>query len=76
MVEVLAQPEAANVPQDSAQRAHDVLDRVLAARLRPTARARISRLTGALTITVAADLAERLRSLPPPVDAHGQALTG
>ncbi|WND32807.1 Twin-arginine translocation pathway signal (plasmid) [Streptomyces sp. BB1-1-1] len=75
---VLAQAETSGTARDAAQRAHDVLDRVPAARLRSTARARLSRLTGMLTSHTGADasaLAERLRTLPPPIDAHGQALT-
>lgn len=76
---VLAQGEVPDAPQDAAQRAHDVLERVPPARLRSTARARLAKLTGALAERggPAADgLAERLRTLPPPIDAHGQALTG
>lgn len=76
---VLAQGEVPDAPQDAAQRAHDVLERVPPARLRSTARARLAKLTGALAERggPAADgLAERLRALPPPIDAHGQALTG
>jgi hypothetical protein len=75
---VLGQAETSSTARDAAQRAHDVLDRVPAARLRSTARARLSRLTGMLTSHTGADasaLAERLRTLPPPIDAHGQALT-
>ncbi|GAA4887255.1 Twin-arginine translocation pathway signal [Streptomyces coeruleoprunus] len=76
---VLAQAEAPNAPHDAAQRAHDVLDRIPAARLRSTARSRLSRLTRVLVDrggTGASDLAERMRVLPPPIDIHGQALTG
>ncbi|MFF8531661.1 Twin-arginine translocation pathway signal [Streptomyces sp. SAS_267] len=75
---VLAQGEASDAPHDAVQRAHDVLDRVPAARLRSTARTRLSHLTGMLAGHASADastLAERLRTLPPPIDAHGQALT-
>lgn len=72
---MLAQAEVPNAPQDAAQRAHDVLDRVSADRLRSTARTRLSRLSGMLADrngTAANDLTERLRTLPPPTDAHGQ----
>ncbi|WP_369386325.1 hypothetical protein AB5J72_00930 [Streptomyces sp. CG1] len=75
---VLAQAEAAHTPQDAALRAHHVLDHVPAARLRSTARARLSHLAEALPDhdgAVRADLAERLGTLPAPIDAHGQALT-
>ncbi|MFG2960794.1 Twin-arginine translocation pathway signal [Streptomyces sp. NPDC048291] len=76
---VLAQAEASGTARDAAQRAHDVLDRVPAARLRSTARARLSRLANMLTSHAAADasaLTERLRTLPAPIDAHGRPLTG
>ncbi|MFE2035924.1 Twin-arginine translocation pathway signal [Streptomyces scopuliridis] len=77
---VLAQAEATDHPEDAAQRGHDVLDRVPPARLRSTARVRLSRLDALLRDQHyggrAADLTERLRILPQPVDVHGQALTG
>lgn len=71
---VLAQSEAAEQPQDAAQRAHHVLDHVPAARLRSTARARLKTLTAALPATHRTDLIERLRSLPAAIDHHGHAL--
>ncbi|EPH45352.1 hypothetical protein STRAU_1617 [Streptomyces aurantiacus JA 4570] len=74
----LAQAESTSAPQDAVQRAHDVLDRVPATRLRSTARTRLWHLNGMLTGVggpVAGDLMERLRMLPASIDAHGQALT-
>lgn len=76
---VLAQAESFDTPWDAAQRAHDVLDRVPATRLRSPTRTRLSRLTGLLAGHATAEVgsvAERLRTLPPSIDAHGQALTG
>ncbi|MFH9968554.1 Twin-arginine translocation pathway signal [Streptomyces mirabilis] len=73
---VLAQAEASDQPSDAAQRALDVLDRVPPSRLRATARTRLERLNGLLAARPAeyvADLRERLRALPPPVDASGAA---
>lgn len=73
---VLAQAEASTAPQDAAQRAHHVLDTVPAARLRATARSRLAALNDRLTgqqHASAGDLTERLRTLPAPIDAHGQA---
>ncbi|MFE9647479.1 hypothetical protein ACFYO0_25850 [Streptomyces sp. NPDC006365] len=73
---VLAQAEASETPSDAAQRALDVLDRVPPSRLRATARTRLGRLEGLLATRPAeyvADLRERLRTLPPPVDASGAA---
>ncbi|MCX4598392.1 Twin-arginine translocation pathway signal [Streptomyces sp. NBC_01549] len=73
---VLAQAEASETPSDAAQRALDVLDRVPPSRLRATARTRLERLNGLLSARPAeyvADLRERLRTLPPPVDASGAA---
>ncbi|MFE9647481.1 hypothetical protein ACFYO0_25860 [Streptomyces sp. NPDC006365] len=73
---VLAQAEAPEMPSDAAQRALDVLDRVPPSRLRATARTRLGRLEGLLAARPAeyvADLRERLRALPPPVDASGAA---
>ncbi|MDQ1052071.1 hypothetical protein [Streptomyces sp. V4I2] len=72
----LAQAEASDQPSDAAQRALDVLDRVPPSRLRATARTRLGRLEGLLAARPAeyvADLRERLRTLPPPVDASGAA---
>jgi hypothetical protein len=73
---VLAQAEASDQPSDAAQRALDVLDRVPPSRLRATARTRLERLNGLLAGRPAeyvTDLRERLRTLPPPVDASGAA---
>ncbi|MFF1959353.1 hypothetical protein ACFVWX_20505 [Streptomyces sp. NPDC058220] len=75
---VLAQTEAVVRPDDAAQRAVDVLDRIPAARLRSTARTRLARLDALLpdrTISGVADLHERLRVLPAVIDDHGQAIT-
>ncbi|MER5781244.1 Twin-arginine translocation pathway signal [Streptomyces mobaraensis] len=75
---VLAQAEATTQPGDAAQRALDVLDHVPAARLRSTSRARLARLDTALTATPApgvADLHERVRTLTPLIDHHGNAST-
>ncbi|MEF3118912.1 Twin-arginine translocation pathway signal [Streptomyces chrestomyceticus] len=75
---VLARAEATDRPGDAAQRALDVLDRVPPARLRSTARRRLTQLDTALTTTSGAgisDLRERLRALPAPVDAHGREAT-
>ncbi|MGI5508848.1 Twin-arginine translocation pathway signal [Streptomyces sp. CA-106131] len=74
---VLAQAEASETPSDAAQRPLDVLDQVPPSRLRATARTRLVRLEGLLAARPAeyvADLRERLRTLPPPVDASGAAL--
>lgn len=71
---VLAQAEAALRPADAAQRALDVLERVPAARLRSTSRARLVRLDAALATTPAAgvdDLHERVRPLPPAINDRG-----
>ncbi|MER6358224.1 Twin-arginine translocation pathway signal, partial [Streptomyces sp. NPDC001634] len=73
---VLAQAEASDQPSDAAQRALDVLDRMPPSRLRATARTRLQQLEGLLAARPAeyvADLRERLRTLPPPVDASGAA---
>ncbi|MFD8220922.1 hypothetical protein ACFV2U_46500 [Streptomyces sp. NPDC059697] len=73
---VLAQAEASDQPSDAAQRALDVLDRVPPSRLRATARTRLGRLDGLLAARPTegvADLRERLRTLPPPVDSSGAA---
>ncbi|MEV6250708.1 hypothetical protein AB0M38_31750 [Streptomyces sp. NPDC051742] len=75
---VLAQAEASGQPGDAAQRALDVLDRVPAARLRSTSRARLARLDADLAdtpATSAEDLHERVRSLAPLIDNHGNAST-
>lgn len=71
---VMAQAEAATQPSDAAQRAVEVLARVPAARLRSTSRARLAQLESALAASDAAgvaDLRERVRALPPSIDAHG-----
>ncbi|WP_254401032.1 Twin-arginine translocation pathway signal [Streptomyces sp. AC555_RSS877] len=73
---VLAQAEASTQPSDAAQRGLDVLDRVPSSRLRSTARARLHSLDGLLATRPgghADDLHDRLRVLPPPVDAYGTA---
>ncbi|MEH0638887.1 Twin-arginine translocation pathway signal [Streptomyces bottropensis] len=73
---VLAQAEASTQPTDAAQRGMDVLDRIPPSRLRSTARTRLKRLDAMLADRPAdsvADLSERLRTLPPPVDAFGAA---
>ncbi|MEV5479985.1 MULTISPECIES: Twin-arginine translocation pathway signal [Streptomyces] len=70
----LAQAEAALQPTDAAQRALDVLERVPAARLRSTSRARLLRLDTALAAVSAAgvdDLRERVQVLPPVIDDRG-----
>ncbi|ATM24618.1 hypothetical protein SMD44_p10119 (plasmid) [Streptomyces alboflavus] len=73
----LAQAEALAHPDDAAQRALDVLNRVPAARLRFTARSRLHQLGTALAAdtTAVSDLRERVRTLPPSIDAHGAAAT-
>ncbi|MFH8591611.1 Twin-arginine translocation pathway signal [Streptomyces rimosus] len=73
---VLARAEATDRPDDAAQRALDVLDRVPPARLRSTARQRLAQLDTALVTTAASatgvtDLHERLRTLPAPIDPYG-----
>ncbi|MFD5029347.1 Twin-arginine translocation pathway signal [Streptomyces sp. NPDC058405] len=71
---VMAQAEAVVQPSDAAQRAVEVLARVPAARLRSTSRARLAQLESALARSDAAgveDLRERVRTLPPSIDAHG-----
>jgi tetratricopeptide (TPR) repeat protein len=73
---VLAQAEAPARPDDAAQRALAVLDRIPAARLRSTSRSRLAELGGVLAAVdsaAPADLCERVRLLPPPIDAHGSA---
>ncbi|MCX4704205.1 hypothetical protein [Streptomyces sp. NBC_01373] len=73
---VLAQAEASPQPSDAAQRGMDVLDRIPPSRLRSTARTRLKSLDTLLADRPAdsvADLRERLRTLPPPVDAFGAA---
>jgi hypothetical protein len=74
---VLAQAEGRDAPQDAAQRGHDVLGRVPAARLRSTARARLRQLDARPTAmgATAHGLAERLRTPPAPIDAHGRAIS-
>ncbi|WP_331763345.1 Twin-arginine translocation pathway signal (plasmid) [Streptomyces albidoflavus] len=72
---ILAQAEVRDAPQDAEQRGHDVLERVPAARLRSTARARLQQLDARLTARGATSrgLTERLHALPAPIDAHGRA---
>lgn len=73
---VLALAEAHSEPDTAALRALDVLDRIPAARLRQTARARLARLDRQLAGTDAApvrQLAERLRVLPAPIGEDGAA---
>jgi hypothetical protein len=72
-----ARAEASETPSDAAQRALGVLDQVPLSRLRATAHTRLGRLEWLLAARPAeyvADLRERLRTLPPPVDASGAAL--
>ncbi|MFC9699969.1 hypothetical protein ACFTWD_04575 [Streptomyces sp. NPDC056943] len=74
VTQALAQAEAPTPRADAAQRALDVLDRVPAARLRGTSRARLTRLDTALNGTPAdgvANLHERVRVLAPLIDNHG-----
>lgn len=71
---LLAQTEAPLHPADAAQRALDVLDKVPAARLRSTARTRLTQLDTALTphhTTATDELHDRVHALPPAIDAHG-----
>ncbi|MEU8983460.1 hypothetical protein [Streptomyces sp. NPDC048309] len=73
---VLAQAEASDQLSDAAQRALGVLDRMPPSRLRATAHTRLEHLAGLLAARPAeymADLRERLRTLPPAVDASGAA---
>lgn len=75
---LMAQAEAAPAPSDAAQRADQVLTRIPTARLRSTSRARLAQLASALAGVDAAgvdDLGERVRALPPSIDAHGAAAT-
>ena len=72
---VLARADAARRPGDAAVRALGVLDRVPADRLRSTTRARLAALDADLRAVDQPDartLRDRLRALPPPVDAHGR----
>ncbi|MFF3904369.1 hypothetical protein [[Kitasatospora] papulosa] len=71
---VLAQAEAVDSPQDAAQRALHVLDRIPAARLRSTARTRLNKLARVLPDGPGAELTERLRTLPTAIDHHGHAI--
>ncbi|WP_327241189.1 hypothetical protein [Streptomyces sp. NBC_01320] len=71
---VLAQSEALGQPQYAVQRALHVLDHVPAARLRSTTRTRLHKLATALPAGHAADLTERLGTLPVAIDHHGHAL--
>jgi hypothetical protein len=71
---LMAQAEAATAPSDAAQRADQVLTRIPAARLRSTSRARLTQLASTLAGVDAAgvaDLRERVRAMPPSIDAHG-----
>ncbi|MFJ4700651.1 Twin-arginine translocation pathway signal [Streptomyces sp. NPDC088768] len=73
---VLALAEAREAPDQAATRALGVLDLVPPPRLRATARERLTRLGRLLDASAAnsaAELAERLRTLPPPVRADGTA---
>lgn len=72
---VLALAEARDVPDQAATRALGVLDRISPPRLRATARGRLTRLGRLLDTTAgpAAELAQRLRALPPPIRADGTA---
>ncbi|MFB6990942.1 hypothetical protein ACFCX5_34160, partial [Streptomyces sp. NPDC056304] len=67
-------PKQPTLPQDAAQRALHVLEHVPATRLRSTARTRLHQLATALPTGHAADLTERLRTLPTAIDHHGHAL--
>jgi hypothetical protein len=69
----LAQAEAADQPTDAAQRAVGVLDRIPAARLRSTARARLGRQLGTTEAAGVTDLHDRIRTLPPHIHSHGAA---
>ncbi|AXG82947.1 Twin-arginine translocation pathway signal [Streptomyces paludis] len=73
---VLALAEARDAPDQAAGRALEVLDLIPPARLRATARTRLTRLGCLLTTTTAgpgAELAERLRALPAPIRTDGTA---
>ncbi|MEQ4608281.1 hypothetical protein ABMX48_16590 [Streptomyces cavourensis] len=73
---VLALAEARDSPEAAADRALNVLDLIPPARLRATARSRLARLTRLLdpaTTGAGAELAERLRALPAPVQTDGTA---
>jgi hypothetical protein len=73
---VMAQAEAPTAPSDAAQRADQVLARIPTARLRSTSRARLAQLASDLAGVNAAgvdDLRERVRALPPSIDALGGA---
>ncbi|WP_328912052.1 MULTISPECIES: Twin-arginine translocation pathway signal [unclassified Streptomyces] len=75
---LMAQTEATTAPTDAAQRADHVLTRILATRLRSPSRARLTQLASALAGVDAAgvaDLRERVRALPPSIDAHGGAVS-
>ncbi|MGK5627164.1 Twin-arginine translocation pathway signal [Streptomyces sp. URMC 123] len=75
---VLARAEVPDAHRDAVQRAHKVLDRVPPSRLRSTARTRLTHLADVLTSrseSAAGSLGERLRTLPPSIDAHGHAVT-
>ncbi|MFE0055414.1 Twin-arginine translocation pathway signal [Streptomyces sp. NPDC059003] len=73
----LAQAEALARPDDAAERALAVLEQNPPARLRSTARARLTDLNASLTsvdTTTVADLRERVRTLPPAITTQGTAL--
>lgn len=73
---VLALVEARHAPQQAADRALGVLDLIPPPRLRATARhrlARLGRLLDSSTAPPAAELAERLRTLPAPIRPDGTA---
>jgi len=72
---VLALAEARDTPEQAATRALGVLDLIPPARLRATTRNRLTRLGHLLDATVpsAAELTERLRTLPAPIHTDGTA---
>ncbi|WP_416975817.1 Twin-arginine translocation pathway signal [Streptomyces sp. 4F14] len=73
---VLALAEARDTPEQAAGRALGVLDLVPPPRLRATAcnrLARLARVLGTSATDSAAELAERLRTLPPPIRPDGTA---
>ncbi|MGX1759403.1 Twin-arginine translocation pathway signal [Streptomyces lydicus] len=73
---VLALAEARDAPEQAATRALGVLDLIPPPRLRATSRhrlARLGRLLDGATVTPAAELTERLRTLPEPIRPDGTA---
>ncbi|MYR56098.1 Twin-arginine translocation pathway signal, partial [Streptomyces sp. SID625] len=73
---VLALAEARDAPDQAATRALGVLDLIPPPRLRATSRERLTRLVQLLdpsTVSSAAELAERLRTLPAPIRTDGTA---